>query len=128
MRRPPASSRRWCSSSRATSSGAIAAARAATDEEPTNWRTWLVLSRLEAQAGNAEASVEAYRRGARPEPALAAVPMTDHDCETDLELDEIDARLKAERAVPGAAFRGELRRKLLARRRPATGAAAGLAF
>ena len=40
---------------------AIAAARAATTEEPTNWRTWLVLSRLEAQVGNVDASVEAYR-------------------------------------------------------------------
>lgn len=41
--------------------GAVAAARMATGEEATNWRTWLVLSRLEAQAGNAEASVAAYR-------------------------------------------------------------------
>ncbi len=40
---------------------AIAAARTATTEEPTNWRTWLVLSRLEAQAGNVAGSVEAYR-------------------------------------------------------------------
>ena len=29
--------------------GAVAAARQATEDEPTNWRTWLVLSRLEAQ-------------------------------------------------------------------------------
>jgi len=41
--------------------GAAAAARQATAEEPTNWRTWLVLSRIEALAGNAEASVTAYR-------------------------------------------------------------------
>jgi hypothetical protein len=37
-------------------------ARAATRAEPTNWRTWLVLSRLEAERGNAQASVRAYRQ------------------------------------------------------------------
>ena len=41
--------------------GAVEAARAATEAEPTNWRTWFVLSRVEAKAGNTEASVEAYR-------------------------------------------------------------------
>ncbi|UJA19062.1 O-antigen ligase family protein [Thermoleophilia bacterium SCSIO 60948] len=41
---------------------AISAAEAATRDEPTNWRNWLVLSRLEAKAGNAEASVDAYRQ------------------------------------------------------------------
>ena len=40
--------------------GAVAAARAATEEEPTNWRTWLVLSRLEAEADNPAGSVDAY--------------------------------------------------------------------
>jgi hypothetical protein len=43
-------------------SAALAPARAATDAESTNWRTWLVLSRLEAEAGHAHASVAAYRR------------------------------------------------------------------
>ena len=38
------------------------AARSAADEEPTNWQTWLVLSRFEARLGNADASVQAYRR------------------------------------------------------------------
>ena len=38
-----------------------AAARAATEEEPENWRLWLTLSRLEAEAGNAKAAVAAYR-------------------------------------------------------------------
>ncbi len=40
---------------------ALSAARAATRDEPTNWRNWLVLSRLAARAGNAETSVKAYR-------------------------------------------------------------------
>jgi len=41
---------------------AAAAARAATEREPTNWRTWLVLSRIEAQRGRAAAAVADYRR------------------------------------------------------------------
>jgi O-antigen ligase len=40
---------------------AAEAARAATEREPTNWRTWLVLSRIEAENGEAVAAVEAYR-------------------------------------------------------------------
>lgn len=43
-------------------SGAVTAARAATDHEPTNWRTWLVRSRLEARNGDAEAALRAYRK------------------------------------------------------------------
>jgi O-antigen ligase/polysaccharide polymerase Wzy-like membrane protein len=39
---------------------AAAAARAATEREDTNWRTWLVLSRLEAKQGHADAAVRAY--------------------------------------------------------------------
>jgi O-Antigen ligase len=42
--------------------GAAAAAREATAAEATNWRTWLVLSGIEARRGNAEQAVEAYRR------------------------------------------------------------------
>jgi len=51
---------------------AVAAARMATEEEATNWRTWLVLSRLEARAGNADASVAAYReaRSLNPNSAI----------------------------------------------------------
>lgn len=41
---------------------AAQAARAATERESTNWRTWLVLSRIEAERGRAPAAVRAYRR------------------------------------------------------------------
>ena len=41
---------------------AALAAREATDREPTNWRTWLVLSRIEAQLGRAAPAVAHYRR------------------------------------------------------------------
>ncbi len=37
------------------------AARAATERESTNWRTWLVLSRVEAERGRAADAVHAYR-------------------------------------------------------------------
>jgi O-Antigen ligase len=40
---------------------AAAAASAATERESTNWRTWLVLSRIEAERGRAAAAVAAYR-------------------------------------------------------------------
>src|SRR5262249_16833376 len=38
------------------------AARAASRDEPDNWSAWLVVSRLEAEAGHPSASVAAYRR------------------------------------------------------------------
>lgn len=41
---------------------AVTAARQATAEEPTNWRTWLVRSRLEARAGRARDAVASFRR------------------------------------------------------------------
>jgi tetratricopeptide (TPR) repeat protein len=41
---------------------AAAAARAAAEREPTNWRNWLVLSRLEARQGHAASAVRDYRR------------------------------------------------------------------
>jgi O-antigen ligase len=41
--------------------GAIEAARAATEAEATNWRTWLTLSRLQAQAGDYDSAVAAYQ-------------------------------------------------------------------
>ncbi len=40
---------------------AAEAARGATERESTNWRTWLVLSRLEAERGNVDAALAAYR-------------------------------------------------------------------
>lgn len=42
--------------------GAVSMAIDATEDEPTNWRTWMVLSRLEATRGNVEQSVAAYRQ------------------------------------------------------------------
>jgi O-Antigen ligase len=42
--------------------GAVSAARAATDAEPTNWRTWFVLSRLETERGNRAAADHAYQQ------------------------------------------------------------------
>ncbi len=41
---------------------AAEAATAATEREPTNWRTWLVLSRIEAENGQAAAAVADYRQ------------------------------------------------------------------
>jgi O-antigen ligase/polysaccharide polymerase Wzy-like membrane protein len=41
---------------------AAAAARAAADREKTNWRNWLVLSRIEARRGRAASAVRAYRQ------------------------------------------------------------------
>jgi hypothetical protein len=41
---------------------AATAARAATEREATNWRTWLIRARIEAERGRAEESVEHYRR------------------------------------------------------------------
>ena len=42
--------------------GALAAAQAAASNEPDNWTTWLIVSRLEAEAGHPDASVAAYLR------------------------------------------------------------------
>lgn len=50
---------------------AAGAARLATEKEPENWRPWLVLSRIEAFRGNAEASVDAYREARSLGPRLA---------------------------------------------------------
>jgi cytochrome c-type biogenesis protein CcmH/NrfG len=41
---------------------ALAAARQATVDEPDNWTTWTVLSRLEAEHGNPGAAIAAFRR------------------------------------------------------------------
>jgi tetratricopeptide (TPR) repeat protein len=47
---------------------AVAAARAASENEPQNWRTWLILARVEAEAGNAQQAVDAYREARRLNP------------------------------------------------------------
>jgi cytochrome c-type biogenesis protein CcmH/NrfG len=36
-------------------------ARAATEREPTNWETWFVLSRIQAQRGKDGAALKAFR-------------------------------------------------------------------
>jgi tetratricopeptide (TPR) repeat protein len=41
---------------------ALDPARAATAAASQDWRTWLILSRLEAEAGRAAASINAYQR------------------------------------------------------------------
>jgi hypothetical protein len=47
---------------------AAAAAREATEREPTNWRTWLLLSRIEAQQGRPEAALRDYRKARELDP------------------------------------------------------------
>jgi O-Antigen ligase len=42
--------------------GALAAAQTAASNEPSDWSAWLILSRLEAEAGHPSASVAAYLR------------------------------------------------------------------
>ena len=41
---------------------ALVAGGRATSDEPENWSTWLVVSRLDAEAGHPAASLAAYRR------------------------------------------------------------------
>jgi hypothetical protein len=58
----PALQRAVLLEARGHSQAAVAAARAATHREPSNWRTWITLSRLEARNGSAGPSIDAYRR------------------------------------------------------------------
>jgi Flp pilus assembly protein TadD len=55
---------------------ALAAAREATGDEPTNWRTWFVRSRIEAERGETRAAITDYRRARalNPRSALFARP------------------------------------------------------
>jgi hypothetical protein len=50
---------------------AAAAAKAATADEPTNWRTWFVLARIDAQRGRAADAVRALRVARRLNPRSA---------------------------------------------------------
>jgi tetratricopeptide (TPR) repeat protein len=43
-------------------SSGVAAAKRATQQASTNWQTWAILSRLEAEDGNAKGSLVAYRK------------------------------------------------------------------
>ena len=47
---------------------AASAARAATVEEPTNWRTWLVLARIDARRGSSASAIDALREARRLNP------------------------------------------------------------
>jgi tetratricopeptide (TPR) repeat protein len=51
--------------------GAVSAARAATVDEPDNWQTWLVLSRLQAEAGAPQAAITAMKRARSLDPQSA---------------------------------------------------------
>jgi len=48
--------------------GALDAARQATSDEPTNWRTWFVRARIEGELGNATAAVAHLREARRLNP------------------------------------------------------------
>jgi tetratricopeptide (TPR) repeat protein len=53
---------------------AAVAAREGTDQESTNWRTWLTLARIESERGQPEAAADAYRtaRSLNPRSVLFA--------------------------------------------------------
>lgn len=53
---------------------AAAAAREATSRESTNWRTWFVLSRIEAERGRPNAAVAAYREARTLNPKSPLLP------------------------------------------------------
>jgi cytochrome c-type biogenesis protein CcmH/NrfG len=46
----------------------VAAARRATADAPTDWQTWLILSRLEVETGHPGLAVRAYRRARADNP------------------------------------------------------------
>lgn len=47
---------------------AIVQARAATNHESTNWKNWLILSRVQAEAGKAKPALHSYRKAASLNP------------------------------------------------------------
>jgi tetratricopeptide (TPR) repeat protein len=48
--------------------GAVEAAREATRDEPTNYRTWLLVANLEAERGRAAEAIRAYLTGVEQNP------------------------------------------------------------
>ena len=94
--------------------------REATDKEPTNWRNWLVLSRLEAAHGNVRRRGRRLPPGARlnPDPL---VRMNERGEPTDVRGPARPRRVReppSGRPVPRAGFRGDLRPRLVARSPP----------
>jgi O-antigen ligase len=53
---------------------ALVAADRATRNEPANWSTWLILSRLQAESGHARAALAAYRRARADNPRSPVFP------------------------------------------------------
>jgi hypothetical protein len=90
---------------------AVTAARAATTEESTNWRTWFVLARIDARRGQATAAVAALRKArSRKSPfaARGSAMSERRDIRLDLEtgapdeLVSLAERLERERPAAGS--------------------------
>ena len=92
---------------------AVAAARTATEEEPTNWRTWLALSRLEARTGDAEAALAAFREARRLNPRSPLIRRRVMH-ETEKDHDELSSLARASTA-PKPGLQIALRSHLLAK-------------
>ena len=75
--------------------GAEAAAITATENEPTNWRTWLVLSRLQHKLGDAEGSIGVLSPREVPQPTLRPVPVARRHA----------AAVSSESSMPAVSFR-----------------------
>jgi tetratricopeptide (TPR) repeat protein len=56
---------------------AVDAGRDATRDEPTNWRSWLLLSHLEAKRGRAEEAADAYNRAFALNPSSSVFTFED---------------------------------------------------
>ena len=99
---------------------ARAAAAAAVEREPKEWRAWVVLSRLQAKLGEAAAALASYRKAQMLNPDSLLFQMTDartrsrHARGRARRLVGVGERLEPDRPIPGRGFRGDLRRALLA--------------